>query len=118
MVYELKLSDIAQGAVIADMPEAVKPIIGEINRVALDFPDSVINLRMSTYEPEKERYRMYFAWETDRKTGSSVPAYVAYDSPRNDFFNWMAAMTGKEERFSGEELIEYFRQRFSRQEYF
>ena len=65
--------------------------------------------------PEEDRYRLYFAWE-DKEVGSSTVAYIAYDKGKEDFFDWLSEMIGKEKRYIHKELIEYFRENFSKNE--
>lgn len=83
-----------------------------VHELSTEFPDSVVDLSMATYEGGKYSFPMYFCWETDRVVRSSAVEYIAYDEESGDYFDWLQAEIGGDVRYDCESLVGYFCDRF------
>ncbi len=94
------------------MPLAVKNTLFDIHALSLNFPDSVVDLRIATYDLEENQYKLCFLWEIDKIFRSTNAKYIAYDKQKDDFFNWLT-ISFREERYDSKQLLTYFQERFS-----
>jgi len=106
------LIDVVEGKVDVEMPEKVREVLGIINDLSSEFEDSVVDLRMSTYEDVEGPFPMYFCWETDKVVRSSTVEYIAYDEEKGDYFDWLQAEIGRDVRYDCRRLVGYFCDRF------
>jgi len=111
MEEEIKLCDIVNNVKKVEMPDLFRKTLIDIYNLSLDFKETVIDLRVATYEPEKDRYRLYFSWKTS-SWGSNKCAYIAYDKQEHDFFDWLIDTYKEPPRFNQQQLLEYFKKEF------
>jgi len=114
MATEINLADIVEGAVSLEVPANVSALLSEVYITSLNFPKTVLNIRVSTYPLEKTTLKMFFAWEMGEHRSSNV-AYIAYDVQKNNYYDWLTAMIREAPRYNHKTLLEYFRERFSKQ---
>jgi hypothetical protein len=117
MVKEYLLSDIinnkdSEDLVKLDIPLPVKNILSDIYISSLNFPNTVVDLKIVTYDYEENQYKLYFGWATDKIIRSTNVAYIAYDKQKHDFFDWLT-ISFREERYTNDQLLSYFNDKFS-----
>ena len=107
---EVLVRDVLNGAM--PLHERILDALADLQALADGFPNTVIDLRITTYPSDPNK--LYFAWLTDAVQHGMTAAYIGYDEPSDEFFDLIKEGMGESQRFTHEELMEYFEEKFRR----
>jgi hypothetical protein len=106
---ELNLSDLVNNLTNFDAPEQVKQLLQDIHLMSNSYKN-IVRISICTYAPQENAFQLYIG--IHNKMQSTNAAYISYDKIKGDFFDWLYASIKKDVRFTYEELMKKFEEKF------
>ena len=107
---EVLVRDVLNGSM--PLHERILDALADLQTLADCFPETVIDLCITSYPSDPNK--LYFAWWTDAVRHGMTAAYIGYDEPSDEFFDLIKEGMGESQRFTHEELMEFFEEKFRR----
>ena len=108
-MIEKELSELVNNLNSFDAPEQVKILLQDISLMSKNYKN-ICKVSICMYEPLEKSFQLYIG--IHNKMMSTNSAYISYDKIKGDFFDWLYASINKDVRYTYEELMTKFKEKF------
>lgn len=106
---EISLSELVNNLNTFDAPEQVKQLLQDIHFMSKNYKN-ISRISICTYDSQENSFQLYVG--IHNKILSTNAAYISYDKIKGDFFDWLYARINKDVRYTYEELMKKFEEKF------